>query len=115
MSKESTLAKYLGVDEDKIVERHDNSFEVNPINGGEYLVLTDDEADKLWDEELDDYLDECVLYEWPEIAQRYFDRKAWKRDARYDGRGHSLARYDDEEHDVDDEEDGVTYYIYRVN
>ena len=40
---------------------------------GEYLVLTDDEADEMWDEQLDSYLDECVLPELPEMARNYFD------------------------------------------
>lgn len=86
-----------------------------PINDGEYLVLTDEEADDAWDEALDSYLDDCVLPGLPEHARHYFDRPAWKRDARFDGRGHSLALYDGEEHAVYDEEDDTTCYIYRMN
>ncbi len=86
-----------------------------PTDDGEYLVLTDEEADEMWDEQLDSYLDECVLPELPETARRYFDRDAWKRDARHDGRGHSLSSYDGNEDEVYDEEDDTTYYIYRTN
>jgi hypothetical protein len=77
----------------------------------EYLVVTDEEADELWDQDLDHYLEECVLHELPEAAQMYFDREKWKRDARMDGRGHSLNRYDGNEESEDI--GGVTYYIYR--
>ncbi len=44
-------------------------------------VLTDAEADEAHDAALDAYLDDCVLPELPDIAQRYFDRDAWKRRA----------------------------------
>lgn len=75
----------------------------------EWLVVTDDEADELWDQELENYLDECV----PGADGPYFDRERWKRDARIDGRAHSLARYDgnEEEQEVND----TTYYLYRQN
>ena len=89
--------------------------ESQDADDGEYLVLTDDEADEMWDEQLDSYLDECVLPELPEMARNYFDTKAWKRDARHDGRGHSLSGYDGCEEEVYDEEDETTYYIYRTN
>lgn len=79
----------------------------------EFLVVTDDEADKLWDEELDNYLDECVLTELPENVRHYFDREKWKHDARIDGRGHALNRYDGNEDCV--EIDGTDYFIYRQN
>jgi len=49
----------------------------------------------------------------PRTDACYFDDEKWKRDARIDGRAHSLSRYDGNE---DDQEiNGVTYYIYRTN
>ena len=39
----------------------------------------------------------------------YFDREAWKRDARMDGRGHCLGSYDGGEYEVGD------YLVYRIN
>lgn len=79
----------------------------------EWLVVTDDEADELWDQDLENYIDECILGELPEMAQNYFDREAWKKDARIDGRAHSLNRYDgNEECETINGED---YYIYRQN
>lgn len=77
--------------------------------GGDYLVLTEDEANERWDDYLDQYLDDCILPEVPEAFRNYFDYDAWKRDARYDGRGHCLAGYDGDEHEV------RNYYIYRTN
>ena len=81
------------------------------FGGRDWIVATDSEADALQDEDLDNYLEEYVLPDLPETAQRYFDNKAWKRDARMDGRGHSLGRYDGNEcyHTVN----GTTYYLYR--
>ena len=74
--------------------------------GDEYAVLTEAEADTAWDDALDSYLDDCV-----EGAQGpYFDRDAWKRDARMDGRGHALSSYDGEEHECPD-----GYLVYRTN
>lgn len=97
---------------------------------GNYLVLTDSEADN----ELDKYLEEMLDDEGivPGADSPYFDREAWKKDAEVDGRAHFLARWDGEEHTIDvsvvdhpylfDEagespEDGesTTFYIYRTN
>lgn len=79
------------------------------IQGNEYLFGTDDEMDKLWDEDLDNCIDECILPEVPEAFKKYFDNEKWKDDARYDGRAHSLARYDGNEESYGD------YYFYRTN
>lgn len=110
--KITALAKILGVSEESISdEGHDRYSSTDAP--GEYWVLTDDEADQAWDESLDQYLDDCVLDGLPEIARNYFDSEKWKRDAKFDGRGHSLASYDGTEHEtkIDDE----WFYAYRVN
>lgn len=80
-------------------------------NDGEYLVLTDDEADRAWDDELECYIDDCL--EIPDGMKPYFDRAKWKRDARMDGRGSALSSYDGAEHWVDVE--NTTFFIYRTN
>ena len=80
---------------------------------GDWKVYTDSEADDAWEESLDSYLDECVLPDLPKALQCYFDREAWKSDARMDGRGHSLAGYDG--HEQEQEVNGTTYYLYRQN
>ena len=95
---------------DTIVEDSDNVYS---YYGEEYEVLTDDEADDRWEEELDNYIEECIMPELPEHLQNSFDEDAWKRDARYDGRGHSISRYDGEEYE--ETVNGTTYYIYRQN
>ena len=81
--------------------------------GDEYIVATDEDADDLWEQALDDYIDECILPEIPETYQNYFDEEKWKNDARYDGRGCVLATYDGDENEED--VNGTTYYIYRIN
>jgi hypothetical protein len=75
----------------------------------DWLVYTDSEADGAWDESLENYIDECL--EIPQSMRNYFDREAWKSDARMDGRGHSLAGYDG--HEQEQEVNGTTYYLYR--
>ena len=108
--KVKALSEWLECDPDDITEETDQIFSAH---GREYLVVDDDEADELWDDYLDNYIDECL--EVPDSLEPYFDRDRWKEDARVDGRGHSLSRYDGCEHDVTVEYDGMkeTYFIYR--
>jgi hypothetical protein len=77
----------------------------------EYIVATDDEADRLWNSELERYFDEFVEGEVPEHLRSYLDYDKWKSDARMEGRGHSLGRYDGYEYD--ETVDGTVYYIYK--
>ena len=81
--------------------------------GEEYEILTDEEADERWEEELQNYIDECIIPELPDFAARYFDEEAWKRDAKFDGRGHSLSRYDGCEYE--EKVNDTWFYIYRQN
>jgi len=105
-NKAIALAMHLDVDVLDIEEESKNYY---CGCGKTYLVVNDGEGDDLWDEDLDNYIDECL--EIPEEMINYFDRDAWKRDARMDGRAHSLARYDGNEYN--ETVDGVCYYIYR--
>lgn len=93
---------------DSIREEYNNTYS---YCREEYLVLTDEEADEYWDDSLENYIDEVIMPEIPECYQSYFDRDSWKRDAEYDGRGHSLSTYDGCENE--EEVNGTTYYIYR--
>lgn len=79
----------------------------------EWAVLSEEEAEAAWEESLDNYLDECILPELAEPMRTYFDRDAWKRDARHDGRGHCLSGYDGNEHEV--HLAGTWYFLYRLN
>lgn len=111
------LAAWLEIDPENVVDEvteecGDNLFEAG---GGEYLVVTDDEADVLWEEGLDNYIEECIQPELPDNMQMYFDEEAWKRDARMDGRGHVIASYDFDENDGTDPVSGEDYIIFRVN
>jgi len=78
------------------------------IQGTEYLAGDDEEMDKKWDESLESYIDDCL--ELPDNMKMYFDREKWKNDARVDGRGHSLNRYDGgEEYNT---VNGTEYFAY---
>jgi len=117
MSKVKALKQYLGCKKSdiEVSSYDDNIFEAE---GNEYLVVTDEEADDLWEESLDNYLQDCVYPDLPDNLVNYFDDEAWKRDARYDGRGHILSGYDGEENEeVVTYKDGSseTFYIYRTN
>jgi len=79
----------------------------------EYLVMTDCEANILYDECLSNYIEECILPELPKGYRKYFDNDAWKEDVAIDGREHWLASYDGREYCK--EVNGETYYIYRIN
>lgn len=81
------------------------------VQGVDYLFGTDDDMDTLWDAELDNYLEEIIYPELSGNLAQYFDDEAWKRDARMDGRAHSLNRYDGGEEYV--EVNKVYYYAYR--
>jgi hypothetical protein len=110
----AALAKHLECEADDISE---TSYDDTMFSCGraEYRVLTDDEADRAWDESLDSYIDDCILPELKDkTLSRYFDRDSWKRDARHDGRGYSLSSYDGNEDEVR-LDDGQYLYIYRVN
>ena len=83
------------------------------VDGEEWSVLTDEEADAAWEDSLDSYLEECVYPELSGHLANYFDEEAWKRDARFDGRGHCLSSWDGAEHE--EKVDGEWFYLYRVN
>jgi hypothetical protein len=107
------LAEELGEDPADITEESRDCYGMTVLSCGraEYAVGTDEEADEAWDQSLDSYLDDCgVLDSMPENLRPYFDREAWKRDARFDGRGHSLASYDGNEMDLSD-----GFVAFRIN
>ena len=85
------IHKEISVSELKYVEFQDNNIE---YDGESWLVLDDSEADERWEEELDWYIEECIMPEIPKYLQWYFDEEKWKNDARNDGRGHSISKYD---------------------
>lgn len=93
--------------EDIAIEGHNRIC----VQGVDYLFGTDDEMDYEWDKVLDDYLEECIFPEISGNLAQYFDNKAWKRDAKMDGRGHSLNHYDGDELSYNVR--GVYYYAYR--
>lgn len=121
--KRQALLQHLHEEEDQqkqltyndIEEGGGYDYAVNLPDGdtAEYVVYTDEEADEIWDENLENYVDECILPEIPEPYRLYFDFKSWKDDARLDGRGHSISLYDGNEYEQT--VNGTTYYIYRMN
>jgi hypothetical protein len=107
-SKIHVLASFLDTE---ISELEESSYDdcIFELGNQEYMVLDEYEADQRWEESLDSYIEECILPELSGILANYFDEESWKRDARFDGRGHSLSSYDGCEYEQDE------YYIYRLN
>lgn len=81
------------------------------VQGIDYKAGDDYQMNELWDEDLDNYLEECVYPELPDNMRNYFDDDKWKDDAKMDGRAHSLNRYDGNEKSC--EVNGTCYYAYR--
>ena len=110
--KMDALVAYLGLgkDEEDEIEVHGFDESLFEYGAEEYLVLTDSEANLRWEESLDNYLEDVIFPQLPEFAAKYFDEDKWKRDARHDGRGHSLSPYDG-----DEIEGHNGSYIYRLN
>lgn len=99
----------------------ENCEEITAFDNDDYWVLTDEEADEKWEESLDSYIEECIQPEIDKLEETVgnlsyyiqFNEEMWKRDARMDGRGHSLSSYDGCENEETVE--GQTFYIYRLN
>jgi hypothetical protein len=84
------------------------------LDGREYNVFDDYDADKAFEESMKCYIDECVLSEIPEQYRYYFDEENFIKDTqRNDGRGPSLATYDGEELEAYVNE--KFYYGYRTD
>lgn len=116
-SRQEILASLAGDDEETchVLAEYFDTLDVEELSGDEwkvdgatYRVLTDDEADAALDEYFEQLLDDGCI---EGADSPYFDRDAWKKDAETDGRGHSLAGYDGEEHELNFGD----LYAYRVN
>lgn len=80
----------------------------------EFIICTDEAADYLCDEELDNYIDDCILPEIPENLHCYFNDDHFKEDALLnDGRGHIISSYDGYEREISYKD--IDYFIYRIN
>jgi hypothetical protein len=116
--KKIALAKHLECSPDELTEESNDHYGmvIYSLGSQEYSVGTDDEADSAWDQELDNYIEECIEPEVEKVAvgnlSAYikFDSEMWKRDARMDGRGHALSRYDGDEIELEGD-----LYAYRLN
>ena len=116
-NKQKAIVKFLveneGEDVREVIKdvRNITDFERADILSYDLTVYTDEEADEVWEESMDNYIEECVLNELPEQYRQYFDDEKFKRDCSFDGRGHGLSSYDGEEHEV--KIDDTWYYIYK--
>jgi hypothetical protein len=107
------LAKFLGIDPEEVTLYGGHHYEMTIFETpeGDFAVGTDEQADESWDQSLDSYIEDCILSEIKyETLRNYFDFEKWKRDARYDGRGHSLSSYDGNELEL-----GNDLFAYRIN
>ena len=114
-SKQWAVFEYFNEDVTLVDDISDLDIDTDEfdINGETILCLTDSEADDRWEEELDLYIEDCILPEIPEFCRNYFDDEKWKDDARNDGRGNAISRYDGDENEI--EVDYEWFYIYRMD
>lgn len=116
--KIKALAAYLECEPEEIGEEKWDCYGMPIFSHGsaEYAVGTDAEADTAWDAELDNYIQECIMPEIEKIdignlsAYVNFDEEGWKHDAKIDGRGHALSRYDGDEIELDG-----GFYAFRLS
>lgn len=92
------------------VSYNDNIY---TILGCTYLVFTDHEADGIWERYLDQYLDEYILRELPDICIPYIDRDVLKNGIKLNGGRGCLSIYDGIEHEV--LVNNRWYYIFRMS
>ena len=91
------------------------------LDDEEYLVLTDEEADKVERERVESVIDDCYLAEF-EYEERksgnsnpllqYLDKDKWIDDW-CGNRGENISSYNGQE--LESKYNGTTYYIYRTN
>lgn len=110
-----SIMEYLGLNQWEFLEQVIDDDKIFTYGREEYLVLTDDEADERFEDELETYIEDCIWPEIPNYLREYFDKERWKEDARCDGRGRSLAHHDGEENDWYSDYCSERYYIYRLS
>lgn len=90
-AKQTAILAYLKanqnlptLDEDEEQEEYDASTHdasrFDSVEGEDLLVLTDEEATERMNDAKDQYLDDVIFPELPEVAQKYFDREMWMDD-----------------------------------
>jgi hypothetical protein len=136
LTKEKTLAEFLGVEENEVKENSWGTYGIG--NGNEYMVVTDDEADEKVYEEIENSLwafnaefiiemtrlksgvkslrnmQENSCEDCNDFIRNIIDSTCGmdsfvKSAIESDGRGHFISYYDGKEN-----ENGE-YFIYRVN
>ena len=113
--KTIALAQHLSVDESEIVEKEPESYGVYiryTYLDEEYLVLTNEEADKEFTERCRDFVNDVSRL--PDSMQTHFNYEAFAEEVlTTNGRGFMLSQYNNEEHD--EEVEGNIFYIYRID
>ena len=109
--KVQALAKFLDCPP-TIIEESSYNDNIFSAEGSDWLVVDDDEADEMLEEDLENYVDDCILPEIDTMWHEYFNKEKWVQDTMaLDERGSSLNRYDGIEHRVDFGKE--TYFIYQ--
>jgi len=117
--KAEALIKFLGIEKetDTITDGNGNNYFLinnppldNKQESSEYLVMTDEEAESYCEDWLDDNREM-----WVEAVHRTDESwEEWKDTVlTNDGRGSIISGYDGCENEED--ANGTTYYIYRIN
>jgi hypothetical protein len=121
--KVAALCQHLECEPDELTQEAHTHYDLTVYSYGkeEYAVGTDEEADTAWDQSLDSYIEECITPELDKLSENAgtlgnyvtFNEEMWKRDAKMDGRGHSLSSYDSNEEEI--QVGDTIYAIFRIN
>ena len=109
--REQIIIEFLNLDVEEwehVTTCNYNEFLIE-YGKNQYLVVDDDEAENLWIEDLENYIEECVICEIPENYKQYFNNDKFIEDCKIDGRANSLNRYDGTEEEING------FFIYRQN
>lgn len=109
------LAQHLNIElhliENNAEEITELAFGSYQYGSQEYMVLTDDEADKEMERNAESHVED-ELYSIESHLRQFIDEDKMIEYYMDDDRGNQLAWYDNIEHT--EEVDGTTYYIYRT-
>lgn len=100
--KKQALANYLGVDVEEIEEGYTTDY--FEVNGEEYLVCTDEEADQHFNEDIENFIDDCGIEGFSESFQQWIMNYALDQDWFSDAQRESWEYY---VQDIEDENDST--------
>lgn len=107
---EEIKVKFDSEELEELIEllKGENDFCFN-IDGGEYRIINDYIIDQVFEEYMDNYIDENIINQIPQNLQYYFDSEMFINDTKIEHGYSVLATYDNNWYEVNN------WYIFRTN